>query len=279
MEEVIKMSDLSLDSKKEANLSLDTSKDQNCSTVKGKVLAVISTARSLTLSDGTSVSCGYHLCELADLHKTLIEAGYQVMFATPDGDTPLADAAGVATMKPEERKDYEHYIDGLTELLIPYKLSDITEEMLLHLHGLFLPGGKGALADLPNQKELKRILKHMKAHMKPIVAIGHGTAGLIQTPDPDEPWLFYDYEMTCFPKALEERIAKRQASASPAFNLEEALDEMGAELRFHRHYTREFIVEFKELLTAQNSASVISLAKLAICHLNRNLKTRTELNH
>lgn len=273
------MSDLYPAPKAQANPSRDVSKEQSRGAVKGKVLAVISTARSLTLSDGTSVSCGYHLCELADLHKTLIDAGYQIIFATPDGDTPLADAAGVASMKPEERKTYERYIDGLTELLIPYKLSDITEEMLLHLQGLFLPGGKGALADLPNQKDLKRILKHMKAHMKPIVAIGHGAAGLIQVPDPDEAWLFYDYEMTCFPKALEERLAKRQALAAPAFSLEEELDEMGAELRFHRHYTSEFIVEFKELLTAQNSVSVITLAKLAICHLNRNLKTRIELNH
>jgi len=279
MEEVIKMSDLSLDSKKEAIASNDVSKDQSRSLIKGKVLAVISTARSLPLSDGSSTSCGYHLCELAEMHKTLTEAGYQVMFATPDGDTPLADAAGVSTMKPEERKAYELYVDGLTELLIPYKLSDVTEEMLLHLHGLFLPGGKGALADLPNQKDLKRILKHMKAHMKPIVAIGHGAAGLIQAPDRDEAWLFYDYEMTCFPKALEDRIARRQATAAPAFNLEAELDDMGAELRFHRHYSREFIVEFKELLTAQNSASVITIAKLAICHLNRNLKTRKELNH
>lgn len=273
------MSVLSPDPKKEASALNDVNQDQGRNIVKGKVLAVISSARSLTLSDGTSVSCGYHLCELADLHKTLTEAGYQVMFATPDGDTPLVDAEGLSALKPEDRKAYELYVDGLTELLIPYKLSDITEEMLLHLHGMFLPGGKGALVDLPNQVDLKRILRHMKAHMKPIAAIGHGVAGLIQTPDPNEGWLFYDYEMTCFPKALEERIAKRQSSAVPALSLEAKLDDMGAELRFHRHYTREFIVEFKELLTAQNSASVVSLTKLVICHLNRNLKTRKELNH
>lgn len=273
------MSDLSQDAKKEYGLSSDLNKEHGSTVVKGKVLAVISSARSLTLSDGTSVSCGYHLCELADLHKTLTEAGYQVMFATPDGDTPLADSEGASALKPEERKAYEHYVDGLTELLIPYKLSEITEEMLLHLHGLFLPGGKGALSDLPNHKDLKRILRHMKAHMKPIVAIGHGAAGLIQAPEPNEAWLFYDYEMTCYPKALEERLARRQAVAAPALNLEAELDEMGAELRFHRHYAREFIVEFKELLTAQNSVAVITLTKLAICHLNRNLKTHRELNH
>ncbi|SCZ76186.1 DJ-1/PfpI family protein [Acidaminobacter hydrogenoformans] len=272
------MSDLSPDTKFSESRTEDASAKKSQSTTKGKVLAVVSSARSLTMSDGTSVSCGYHLCELADLHRALTEAGYQVVFATPDGDTPLADEDGASALEPEQRRAYELYIDSLTELLIPLKLSDITEEMLLHLHGLLIPGGKGALSDLPNHKDMKRILKHMKAHMKPIVAIGHGTAGLIQEPEPDEAWLFYDYEMTCFPKALEERLAKRQATAAPAFDLEGVLDDLGAELRFHRHYSREFIVEFKELLTGQNSASVASLAKLVICHLNRNLKTRKEMN-
>lgn len=272
------MSDLSLDPKISDNRTEGTSMDKARTVNKGKVLAVVSSARSLTMSDGTSVSCGYHLCELADLHKALTEAGYQIVFATPDGDTPLADEDGASALKPEQRSAYELYIDSLTELLIPLKLSDITEEMLLHLQGLLLPGGKGALSDLPNHMDMKRILKHMKAHMKPIVAIGHGTAGLIQEPEPDETWLFYDYEMTCFPKALEERLAKRQNTAAPAFDLEGVLDDLGAELRFHRHYSREFIVEFKELLTGQNSASAANLAKLVICHLNRNLKTRKEMN-
>lgn len=243
---------------------------------KGKVLAVISSARKLSLSDGTEISCGYHLCELAELHRALTGAGYQVVFATPDGDTPMPDGTDAAMLDPQARDTYERYVDGLTELLIPKKLSEITEEMLLQIHGLFIPGGKSALSDLPNQKDLSRILKHMKSHMKPIIAIGHGAAGLIQPPEFGEQWLFYDYEMTCYPGALEDRQARRDAVAAPALRLETVLDEMGAELRFHRHYGREFVVEFKELLTGQNSASAVTLARLAICHLNRNLKTQRE---
>lgn len=272
MKEVIHMSDLSPDTSRHQESAL---KDKTTAS-RGKVLAVISSARNLTLTDGTTALCGYHLSELVEFHKELSNAGFGVVFATPDGDTPLADASDLASMTPEDRLNCQRYADALTELLIPYKLSDITEEMLHRLHGLLIPGGRSALVDLPEQKDLKRILKHMKHHMKPIVTIGHGAAGLIHSPDPEEQWLFYDYEMTCFPKALEERESKHLSTALPEFELQEVLDNLGAELRFHRHYTREFIVEFKELLTGQNSASTTTLAKLVICHLNQNLKTMSE---
>ncbi|MDO9591890.1 MAG: hypothetical protein Q7I98_01710 [Erysipelotrichaceae bacterium] len=238
--------------------------------IRGKVLTILSSARSVVLMDDSLSPVGYHLSELIELHKALTLAGYQLVFATPDGNTPIPDPAGLAVMDPELRLEYELYLDNIIGLMMPYKFTDITEELLYNLSGLLIPGGRAALSDLPGQKDLKRILRHMKAHVKPIVAIGHGVAGLLQPPEAGETWLFYDYEMTCYPKPLEERYCKRHAQMRPKLELNEALDELGAELRFHHHLTREFIVEFKELLTGQNSASAKSLAKLAICNLNKN---------
>lgn len=239
------------------------------SIIRGRVLAVISSATMLPLMDGTVQPCGYHLCELVDVHRILAQEGFQMLYATPDGKTPLPDPSAFAALPPIERDAYERYCDTLTDLLMPLKLSEVTEEMLYTLAGVFLFGGHSALADFPNQIALKRILKHMKKHMKPITAIGHGVAGLLQFPESGEPWLFYDYEMTCFPKALEERCGKRRHHALPKLDLSAALDDLGAELRFHHHYNHEFIVEFKELLTGQNSASSKAIAKLAVCHLRR----------
>jgi putative intracellular protease/amidase len=238
--------------------------------IRGKVLTILSSARSVELKDDSWSPVGYHLSELIELHKALTQAGYQLIFATPDGNTPIPDPAGLAVMDPELRLEYELYLDNIIDLMMPYKFSQISEEMLYNLSGLLIPGGRAALTDLPGQKDLKRILRHMQAHMKPIVAIGHGVAGLLQPPEAGETWLFYDYEMTCYPRPLEERYCKRHTLILPKLELNGALDELGAELRFHHHLTREFIVEFKELLTGQNSASAKTLAKLAICHLNKN---------
>jgi hypothetical protein len=59
---------------------------------KGKVLLVASSTNTLGLKGGKVVPTGYFLDELAVPAQYLIANGYEVVVATPDGNTPAMDA-------------------------------------------------------------------------------------------------------------------------------------------------------------------------------------------
>ena len=59
---------------------------------KGKILALISSGRGLPLKDGKVYSgAGYYLNEVTVPVRALMEAGYEITFANPTGNTPQVD--------------------------------------------------------------------------------------------------------------------------------------------------------------------------------------------
>ena len=61
-------------------------------TTKGKVLVLVSSGRGLPLKDGKVYrGAGYYLNELTVPTRALMQEGYEITFANPNGNTPQLD--------------------------------------------------------------------------------------------------------------------------------------------------------------------------------------------
>ena len=58
---------------------------------KPTILAITSNADSITLKDGKKEHAGYYLNELVIPVQAALDAGYQMVLATPNGTKPIMD--------------------------------------------------------------------------------------------------------------------------------------------------------------------------------------------
>ncbi|ROW08018.1 hypothetical protein VPNG_06065 [Cytospora leucostoma] len=159
-----------------------------------KVLIILSDANSFPLHNtGTSGETiqqpsGFFLMELAKPLKKILDAGYEVTFASPLGKEPQPDPNSETLLafagnwlerrRENELIEREKREDGLAR---PRRFADITDEELEGYAGVFLPGGHAPLADLGDNPELGRILRHFHARNKPTAAICHGPYAFLST--------------------------------------------------------------------------------------------------
>ena len=65
---------------------------------KGKILVVLSSETTLPLKDGKTFETGYYLNELVDPAMRFKDAGYELVFASPKGNTPQVAADSINKM-------------------------------------------------------------------------------------------------------------------------------------------------------------------------------------
>lgn len=241
----------------------------------GKVLVILPSSRFLKFNPSHACMVGYHLKELAVPVKILKENDYQVIFATPNGETPFIDPNSLCDVNEDERLFYEHLIEDNTQLLLPLSLDKMTEEFLGTVDGLLIPGGYATLVDFWKDATIKHILKHMHHHCKPTAAIGHGAIALAYDLKPDEPWAYADYQMTCTPEAVDRLREADLFAGEPLIRVNELLENMGGMVLFDEFPDKGFIVEDRELITGQDPSSSKPVALSLIGKLNRYQKCRS----
>jgi len=73
-----------------------------------RIAYLVTSAREMTLADGTSHPTGYFAEEALKPHERFTAAGFDVTVLTPDGKPPYADPYGLSWFfhYPDEDKDY-----------------------------------------------------------------------------------------------------------------------------------------------------------------------------
>ena len=114
-----------------------------------KLLFAVTSADHWTLNDGTAHPTGYWAEELVESHKAFVDAGYDIVIATPGGKVPVVDEGSLA---PEVNGGQEgadrmrKYIADLQPALnSPHILEDIDADTF---DVVFVPGGHGPMEDL-----------------------------------------------------------------------------------------------------------------------------------
>jgi putative intracellular protease/amidase len=239
-----------------------------------KVLIVMSDAASFPLynvgSDGKTVQqpSGYFLMELAKPLSRLLEEGYEVTFASPEGKEPTPDPLSLSLAAFAgnfyERQRETELIERMKKengFSRPKKFSEISDEDLKSYAGVFIPGGHAPLSDLGDNPELGRILKHFHSQHKPTAAICHGPYAFLSTKNAgDKEFAYKGYKITSWSDA-EEKFMETAVFRGEVEKVESTLREAGAEMVEGVGTAMGKITVDRELVTADNPMGADSLGQ------------------
>lgn len=170
---------------------------------KWKVLVVASQERYLMMQNGKFFSTGNHPVEMLLPMHHMDLAGFEIDVATPSGD-PVKLEMWAFPQKDETVKGvHEKY---RAQLKAPKKLTEVVKNLNASDYiGIFIPGGHGALNDIPSSDDLKKLLFWAQANDRYIISLCHGPAGLLAAGlnEPKDEFLFRDYEICVFPDSLD----------------------------------------------------------------------------
>lgn len=246
---------------------------------QGKVLVVLSSEHQLQLKEGKTYETGYFLNEVAIPLRKIMEAGFEPVFANPNGNAPAMDKNSDNKMffggDESKRAEASRFLEKQAGFHAPQKLAAVAKAGTTGFVGVFIPGGHAPMADLVADKALGKILQSFHAAGKPTGIICHGPIALLSAL-PDAPgyrkaladgdfatvgklaqnWPYAGYRMTVFTTAEEQAVegAKAQLGGYMPFYAETALTEAGARVETLGMW-RVNVVEDRELLTAQQPQS------------------------
>ncbi|MGB7797445.1 MAG: DJ-1/PfpI family protein [Pseudonocardiaceae bacterium] len=144
-------------------------------------------------------------------------------------------------------------LSGIAGLRHPRSLSELTDEEILSCDGVFIPGGHGALVDLPDNADIGRVLRLMYGADKIVGALCHGPAALLSAPEVDGAWIFDGYKITAFTD--EEEDQTKAGKIGIPWSLEAALKNRGAIFDDGDAAWVSHVVIDRNLITAQNEGS------------------------
>ncbi len=253
---------------------------------KGKVLVIMSSANTLKLKDKKTVDTGFFLNEFAVPVKEIMDAGYEIVVATPSGKKPSMDNGSKDPMFFQDDKKKMDEAAKLADTVLAkkniQKLSEVADGKLNEYAGVFIPGGHAPMTDLIVDPSVGKILTYFHENAKPTAMICHGPIASISTMENPagfrskliqsnksaaeqlaNGWIYKDYEMTIFSNDEEKNAEKDKLHGQMQFHPEDALKLAGAKLKIGAANENN-VVEDRELITGQNPASDNETAKALI---------------
>jgi putative intracellular protease/amidase len=261
---------------------------------KGTILVIASNAESLTLLDGREEPIGYYLNELAIPVMAALEAGYEMVLATPKGKQPVmdphsADAAHFGNSEAALQQALQ-FVRSHPAMQNARSFRSVIEEGLNRYIGLYVPGGHPPMVDLMQDLELGEILRHMHASSKPTVLLCHGPIAIAAAiPKAREfhaalvagrkeeaqalsiGWPYAGYRMTVFSND-EEHWAEQHlmGGGKVQFYVNDALKIAGGDVAISdQGIFKSFVIEDRELITGQNPPSDHEIARRLVAALDR----------
>lgn len=258
---------------------------------KEAVLIIGSNATQIELRDGGSATIGQYLNETVVPALALIDAGYDVVLATPDGTKPHIDAAsdtvdhfGGDQAAYDRASRFWAEDPSMNEVRT---LRSVIDDGLDNYAGVFVPGGHAPVVDLMQDPDVGAILRHFHAAAQPTALLCHGPvaiagalaeapafrAALIEGDDAKaaglaKNWIYAGYRMTVF-SVSEEKVAEEHLLKGELyFDMPKALRLAGGNVSVTQTDFASNVVVDRELITGQNPASDRALAAALVEALN-----------
>ena len=239
-----------------------------------KVLIIMSDAASFPLynvgSEEKTIQqpSGYFLMELAKPLSRLLEEGYEVTFASPEGKEPTPDPLSVSLAafagnfyERNRELDLIERMKRENGFSRPRKFSEISDQELKGYAGVFIPGGHAPLSDLGDNPELGRILNHFHAEKKPTAALCHGPYAFLSTKHAGgKEFAYKGYKLTSWSDA-EEKFMETAVFRGEVTKVASSLTAEGAEMVEGVATAMGRITEDREVVTGDNPMAADSLGK------------------
>lgn len=261
---------------------------------KGKVLVIGSNATRIEIRGGRTAATGQYLNETVIPAMALIEAGYDVVLATPNGSKPHIDEASdsVEHFGGDEAayQRAKEFYAGNPAMNAVRTLRSVIEDGLDGYVGVFVPGGQAPVVDLMQDADTGDILRHFHEAAKPTALLCHGPMAVISAmPHAREfraaliagaddvarewakDWQYAGYRMTVFSNSEEKIVEDHVLHAKLHFNMVDALQAAGGQVVTTTVNFEPNIIEDRELITGQNPRSDHPLAARFVAALDRSL--------
>lgn len=248
------------------------------------ILIVASSSDSLTLKDNKTMPTGYYLNELAVPALAFIAAGYDIVLATPNGNIPVMDERSNVVSHfdndPAKLKAAYDFVTKHPSMQNPITLRDAYHQRDTFV-AMHVPGGHAPITDLMQDPDLGHLLCAFHQTQKVTALLCHGPIALsaalpeavayraaLVKGDHDaakaaaKDWPYAGYRMTIFSNA-EEHEAEKHLPAKLQFYVADALTGAGGQVDNGPNF-QPFVVQDRELITGQNPASDIGVAKAII---------------
>ena len=247
-------------------------------TSKGQILVLLSSESQMQLQDGKTLSTGYYLNEFGVPADAFMQAGYELVLATPKGNAPVADEKSVTAQyfggSEAEMQRIQQVIAELPGIDDTLSLQEVIDGGLAQYEAVFIPGGHAPLIDLANNPQVGTILTHFNAQAKPTAAICHGPIALLsaqqnpqqyqqalvqqKTPVASK-WIYQGYKMTIFSDAEETVFEASLKGDKLQYYPGKAMQQAGGNMQYSEAWTPNVVVD-RELITGQNPFSDKALA-------------------
>lgn len=250
---------------------------------KGNILVVGSNATQIEIQGNRWAPTGQYLNETVVPAMALVDAGYEIVLATPDGTKPTIDpVSDVAAHFDNDEAAWHRaraYFDQDPAMNQVRTLQQVIDAGLDAYAAVFVPGGQAPAVDLMQSAELGEILRHFHTAQKPTALLCHGPVALAAAmTDPRafraallagddararawaSDWLYKGYKMTVFSASEEKVVEEHILHAKMYFNMPQALTAAGGEVITTPVDFDPNVIVDRELITGQNPHSDRPLA-------------------
>lgn len=154
----------------------------------GKILVLLTAAKTQPLADGSTRETGYFLNELYEPYQALKAQGYEPVLATLDGAAPALDPESLAL---SYWGDDEAALARAKAWAASLKVELRADEALGRVdlfQGMIVPGGQGVMVDLFGAQAASALILAFGRQDKPVGLICHAPALLLKLPPRDNPF-------------------------------------------------------------------------------------------
>jgi putative intracellular protease/amidase len=233
-------------------------------TIGKKVIFIMSAAKELKLTNGKVYpETGVFLSEFYLAYKEIVNLGYEVDFATPNGVVSSIDKE---SYNKKYWKNQASLIGEATEFVKqnqkfnkPLTLEKALENINDYT-GMVIPGGQGLMVDLFYDQNISKILTSFSQKGKPIGLICHAPALILSMPKAENPFIGYNVNSVT---GLEEFFIENFVMKGKPNNrkIAKQLKKLGLKYKKGRP-AGNFAVKDRELITSQNPYSNEAFNKL-----------------
>ncbi len=237
---------------------------KNIIPTRGKVLAVVTSTAKM---GNTEKKTGYELSELARAYYVFTANGFEVDIASPLGGEPPV------IIDDEDMGAYDYAF--LNDSVAQYKTSNtiaIKNVIANDYQAVFFAGGKGAMFDFPDNKNIQHIVRKLYETNKVVGAVCHGPAALVNVTLQNGRTLLENKKVSGFTNK-EELLLIPEAKEIFPFLLQDKIVSQGARFDEGAMYL-EKISHDNNLITGQNPWSTWILAETMIKQMGYTPKNR-----
>jgi len=230
----------------QTTLKVDTGNKQK------RVLLVMSSYDDMGLSGKQT---GTWFTEVAAPYYVLTEAGYEVVFASPEGGEAPID---LLSMKIPFTTEYTGKFLKDPVAMFAVKRTRVLRNIDYNtFDAVFIPGGYGLLTDLASDQHLIKLIKDFYETDRPIAMVCHAPAILRDVKLSNGKFLVEGVNLTGFKDAEDAEI---ELDKYLLFSLEQELKRRGANYKSVKNWAPNVVID-GALMTGQSPASAEPLAR------------------